>query len=61
LSSPRDRNDFEAELRGELDTEMPEPSEAEHRDRIARPAAAVAQGVKGGDAGAHQWRGLEGG
>src|SRR5262249_43557871 len=41
-----------------LDAQVAEPAEAEDRDEVARPGAAVAQRVEGRHAGAHQRRGV---
>ena len=53
-----DRDRLEAELLGVLHAEMPETADADHCNDIARPCAAVAQGVESGDPGAHQRRDL---
>ncbi len=51
---PRDGHRPETHFRRVLHAEMAETAQAEHRDQIAGPRRAVAQGVVGGDAGAHQ-------
>src|SRR5205807_5307519 len=42
----------------QLDPQVPETPESLDSDQIARQRAAVAEGIEGGDAGAHQRRGL---
>ena len=58
--SAGDGDSEEAELGGELNGEMAEASDAEDGDDIARPGAAVAERVEGGDAGAHEGSGIDG-
>ena len=58
VGAARDRDGAEAHLRGELHAEMAEAADAEDGDQVARPRAAVAQRVEGGDAGAQQRRRL---
>src|SRR5205814_9642821 len=50
----------ESHARGELHGKVAEAADALDRDRLARPRAAVAERVVGGDAGAEQRRGLGG-
>src|SRR5712692_9375946 len=47
-----------AELLCELDSQVTEPSDSLDSDEVARQRAAMAQGVKGGNPGTHQRRGL---
>src|SRR5439155_16447685 len=44
-----------------LDAEVAQPADAEDGDEVARPRAAVAQRVEGGEAGAHERGGVRGG
>ena len=55
MSLPRAMADgVKAHLRGVLDPEVAKSAQAEHGDDIARPGAAVAQGIERGQAGTHQ-------
>jgi hypothetical protein len=60
LRAPGDGHGPHPHLGGELDPEVPEAPDAQHGDQVARPGVAVAEGVVGGDAGAHQRCGLHG-
>ena len=55
-----DADRVKAHLRGVLDAEVAEAAQAEHGDDVARPGAAVPQGVERGEAGAHQRGRLDG-
>src|SRR6266566_4886288 len=52
------RRDSIAELLGELNSQMAKPADSLYGDEVARQRAAMAKGVKRGDPGAHQRRGL---
>ena len=56
----RDGNGFAAHLRGELYREMAQPADADHGDQIARPRAAIAKTIEGGDTRAHERRRIDG-
>src|SRR5262245_38807237 len=56
--TPGDRSGAEPHPRRVLHAQVAEPAEAEDRDEVARPGAAVAQRVEGRHAGAHQRRGV---
>src|SRR5262245_18010298 len=58
---PRDGHRLVAHPGGELDREVAEPADPEHGDEVARPRAAVPDGIEGRDPGAHQRGGLDGG
>jgi hypothetical protein len=44
-----------AAVAGELDAQVPETAQAEHRDDLAGARRAAAQGVEGGHAGTAHW------
>src|SRR5579862_5048277 len=56
LATARDGNGVEAHLRCKRDAEMTESANAQHAHEVARTCAAMAQRVKGRNAGAHQRR-----
>jgi hypothetical protein len=49
-----DRDGFESHLRGELNSQVAEATNAQYGHEIAGARAAVAQRIESGDAGAHQ-------
>jgi hypothetical protein len=54
-------NRSEAHLRGKLHAQVAQPADAENRDRLTRPSAAVAQGIECRHAGTDQRARLYGG
>jgi hypothetical protein len=49
-----------AHPRGVLNTEVAEPTQAEHGDDVTRACTAVSQRIEGGDTGTHQWGRVDG-